>query len=217
MSDDQQKWQGFPEPLRDIFEGLWQEAASLHSNWDLYFDWFCDTEKIAVLNATVPSVFQLIEENLRASMTVSLGRLADPSKTGSKANLSLSRLVESLPDHCDDGLCRAAEQRLAEIKDLCGPIMKHRNRRVAHNDLATTINYHENPLPGIGQSRIVSALDEIAGLMNLLQLHFEDGETAYSHRIRRGKGKDLIFLLEQAMEYDRLKRDAELAKYGITK
>jgi len=218
MSNDRPRWQAFPKSLRDIFEGLWQEVASLHANWDLYFDLYCDLENIEILNASVPAVFQLIEENLRASMTVSFGRLTDPSCTGkTRDNLSLARLVESLPDHCDENFCRAAEQRLAAVKDKCTPMTTHRNRRVAHNDLATAINYHENPLPGIGQSRIIEALAMIANLMNMIELHFENGETAYSHGIQRGTGKDLVFLLEHAMEFDLVKRDAELAKYGIAK
>jgi len=104
MTDDQPRWREFPDSLQEIFEGLWQETVSLHAHWELYFDLYGDPKKIRILNATVPSVFQLIEENLRANMTVSFGRLTDPSKTGKKDNLSLARLVESLPAHCDDDL-----------------------------------------------------------------------------------------------------------------
>jgi len=217
MADDGKRWTDFPDELQDIFEGLWQEAARLHLNWKLYLDLFGDPGKTDVLNATVPSVFQLIEENLLASMTVSFGRLIDPSKTGKKDNLSLARLVESLPAHCDDVFTRSAEKRLAVIKAECEPISAHRNRRVAHNDLATAISYHDNPLPGIGRERISNALKMIADLMNSIQLHFENGETAYAHGIQRGTGKVLIYLLEQSLEYDRKQRGEELAKYGIAK
>ena len=208
MSEDEPRWHDFPESLQDIFEYLWQETVSLHIHWELYLDLYGDRKKVDVLNATVPSVFQLIEENLRANLTVSFGRLTDPSKTGKKDNLSLTQLVESLAAHCDDRFVRSAEQRLADIKSQCKPITAHRNRRVAHNDLATAINYNENPLPGIGQSRITEALKMIAALMNSVQMYFQNGETGYEHAIQRGTGKDLIFLLEQALEYGRQQRDA---------
>lgn len=217
MADDQPRWRDFPESLQEIFEGLWQEAASLHAHWELYLDLYGDPEKIDLLNATVPSVFQLIEESLRATMTVSFGRLTDPSKTGRKDNLSLARLVESLPAHCDDRFVHSAKQRLVDIQSHCEPITTHRNRRFAHNDLATAINYHENPLPGIGQSRITGALKMIAELMNSVEMYFQNCETAYGHGIQHGTGKDLIFLLERAMEYDRKQRNAEIAKYRTDK
>jgi hypothetical protein len=217
MTDDQPRWREFPDSLQEIFEGLWQETVSLHAHWELYLDLYGDPKKIRILNATVPSVFQLIEENLRANMIVSFGRLTDPSKTGKKDNLSLARLVESLPAHCDDDFVCSANQRLVDIQSQCEPITTHRNRRVAHNDLATAIHYHENPLPGIGQSRITEALKMIAELMNSVQMYFQNGETTYGHCIQRGTGKDLIFLLEQSIEYGRKQRDAEVAKYRTAK
>jgi hypothetical protein len=76
---DNQRWKTFPAPVRDIFEGLWQEVANLHAQWELYQDLFTNSDDIELINATVPTVFQLIEENLRASMTVAFGRLNDPS------------------------------------------------------------------------------------------------------------------------------------------
>lgn len=215
MTENEQRWLSFPNGLRDIFEGLWQEAVSLHAHWELYLDLFGDPDKIHLLNDTVPSVFQLIEENLCANITVSIGRLTDPSKTRKKDNLSLARLVESLHTHCKTEFANASEMRLAAIKAVCEPINAHRNRRVAHNDLETVINYHDNPLPGIGRDRIANALTMIADLMNSIQLHFEEGETAYDHGIQRGTGKDLIYLLEQALEYDHKQQAEELAKYGI--
>ncbi len=141
---DNQRWRTFPSPVRDIFEGLWQEVASLHAHWELYQDLFTNPDDIELINSTVPTVFQLIEENLRASMTLAFGRLTDPSAMGKKRlNLSLARLIETIEPHCDAPFYLKAQTILENIKMECKPITDTRNRRVAHNDLATSLNYRK--------------------------------------------------------------------------
>jgi len=203
MADDQTRWKDFPEPIQDIFEGLWQEVVSLHAQWKLYLDLYGDPEKIDLLNETVPSVFQVIEESVRTNMIVSFGRLTDASSTGKKSNLSLDRLVKLLSEQaiCEGGFVRSAEKQLLDIKAQCEPLTRHRNLRVAHKDLNTAINYHENPLPGIGKLQVVQALKSIGDLMNSVQMYFEKCDTKYGCGIQRGTGKDLICLIEQALEY----------------
>jgi hypothetical protein len=217
MTESDTKWPTFPAPLRNIFEALWQEVANLHAQWELYIDLFGDPEKIPILNDTVPAVFQLIEENLRANLSVSIGRITDPPQTGRNDNLSLSRLVQSLSNHGDDSFVTGINYQLDAIMDGAKSMRTHRNKRFAHNDLATSINYHKNPLPGISQPQITELLRLIANLMNSIQMNFENGTTSYDRGIQRGNGKDLIFLLEQAVEYDQMKRKSELAKYGLGK
>ncbi len=57
----------------------------------------------------------------------------------------------------------------------------------------------------------------IANLMNMIQLRFEDSETAYSHGIQLGTGKNLLEYLRQAVEHDRNKRAKEIANYTSAK
>jgi hypothetical protein len=130
-----------------------------------------------------------------------------------RLNLCLARLIETIEPHCDAPFYLKAQTILENIKMECGPITDTRNRRVAHNDLATSLNYKENPLPGIGRKRISHALMLIAKLMNMIQLRFEDSETAYSHGIQLGTGKNLLEYLRQAVEHDRNERAMEIAKY----
>ncbi len=209
-----QKWVRFPESLQDIFEGLWQEVASLHAQWELYQDLFTNADDIELINSTVPGVFQIIEENLRVSMTLAFGRLTDPIDHGKKRqNLSLARLVDTIKSHGETNLTLMTTQVFDQIRAECKPFSEHRNRKFAHNDLSTTVNYKENPLPGIGRNRIENALVLVARLMNLIQIHFEDGETAYAHGIQMGRGRDLLFCIRQSVELDRMRHEAEVARY----
>ena len=216
-SETEPMWPSLPSELRDLFAPLWQEVSRLHASWELYLDLFGDEEKIDVLNATVPSVFQIIEENLRESMTVSIGRLTDRAKTGNRTNLSLVRMIGLLPTYCDRDFSEEAARNMAAILAECEPLTLHRNRRVAHNDLATMLQYQKNPLPGIGRQRIMAVLEKIAALMNLVERRFCGNKTNYGHGIQLGTGADLLFLLEQALEYDRENLATERAKLRSTK
>lgn len=213
MSDTtSERWPEFPEALRALFDGVWQETVSLHAKWELYLDLFGDPNRISVLNDSAPAVFQLVEECLRNDMTISFGRLTDPAKTGNKDNLSLAQLVDSLTPSCNKSMSDQLLDRLETLRDHCKSITQWRNRRVAHNDLATFLHYHPDPLPNIGQAYITDALAMLASLVNVIQVHFADGQTCYTRGSYRGNGQQLIYLLEQAREHRKRKTQSALAR-----
>jgi hypothetical protein len=202
------EWPEFPEAIRHLFADLWQDVAWLHRKWQTYSDLFGAPEKFGVLNDTGRAFFQTVEEALRMDMIMSFGRLLDPPKSMGKDNLSIGHLIKELRNHCDASLQESLQQRLDELKEHCKPITKWRNRRVAHNDLATAMEYHPERLPHIGPSYVDQALAGLSDLMNSVQRQFQDGESCFQPHITHGGAKDVIFYLEQALEYVRLQRDA---------
>jgi hypothetical protein len=60
---------------------------------------------------------------------------------------------------------------------------------------------------------IDDALRMIQILMNSIQGEFDHSETAYEHIIQKGDGKDIIFYLEQAKEYQTYKYEIATGKY----
>jgi hypothetical protein len=198
---DAAKWTKFPASIRDAFEGVWQDVASIHFKWNLYLDLFGKPENIEVLNQTTPTVFHLIEESLRADMTMAFGRLLDPAEQGSNKNLSLQHLVQELRPHVDEAHFSKLEKQVQEIKAQCSGILKLRMKKYGHNDLRTALQYHENPLPSVKRSTVEKALALIGGFMNGLQQHFKEGTTVFTKGITRGTGEQLIGLLKRFLQY----------------
>src|SRR5262249_479295 len=168
--------------------------------WKLYTDLFGEPESIDVINQTVPSVFGIIEEVLRNDMTMSLGRLLDPPGTKPRENMSIPRLIANLVTHCEPLLAAEAERQLEAIRRHCEKTLVWRNKRVGHNDLHTALQYHENPLPNITKPYVEQALTLIRNLMNYLESHFDESETAYEFVVQRGTGKDLIYFLKTLLD-----------------
>lgn len=73
----------------------------------------------------------------------------------------------------------SVERNLKSLKDECQPFRDIRNRRIAHSDLGTALDYHPNPLPGVSRQMIETALGSFRILLNEIEKHFDDNETEY--------------------------------------
>jgi AbiU2 len=198
------KWVAFPAPVRHTFEDVWQAVALLHSTWKLYLDLFDTRETIQVLNATAPAAFQNIEVCVRTHMVMAFGRLIDPATQGKNENLSLERLAQVLKPHADLATSVRWEQQVTEIQSHCAPIGKWRDKRYAHTDRKTTLEYHANPLPGVSKADIDKALELLRNLLNDIQGHFANSETPFEHPLLNGTGADLLHFLRVALDHLRV-------------
>ena len=142
---------------------------------------------------------------------MSIGRITDPRESMKKDNLSLDRLIQSVAAHADDEFRAGLNERMKNVRKQCEPIMQWRNRNVGHNDLATALQYHPNPLPNINAGDIDDAIRVIAELMNEIQMRFENNYTHLGAPLVQGDGMDLIHTLNEAIEY-RLARRKSLTQ-----
>jgi AbiU2 len=162
-----------PEGIRDVFMWLCQEVAALQNKWSFYLELFSSEDNTALLSDVAGSFFQAVEESLRNDMTMAICRLSDPCRSDGKANLSLATLVRL----CND--LRDVDRLLTDFLDACAPVRRHRNKRVAHNDLRTRIEPRDDPLPGIGRSEVDRVLQLAGALLNAVYQHFADGELCF--------------------------------------
>src|SRR5262249_53865715 len=141
-----------PEDIRGVFLDLCQDVASLHAKWQLYLDLFHNKEDTAILSDLARGSFQLIEEALRSDMIMAICRLSDPVRSCGKDNLSIAVLEPRF------GSVPGFDTLLQQFLDECKPVQQYRNKRVGHNDLDTALNPRDNPLPGIGRSKVEAIL-----------------------------------------------------------
>ncbi len=184
-----------PQDVQPIFRDLCQDVASLHAKWRLYLDLYSDQVAIGLLNHTAMYSFQLIEESLRADLTMSISRLADPAQSCGRTNLSLRTLVEKLRD------LPGIEERRKEFDEIYAPLKKHRHRRVAHNDLQAALKPHANPLPNINKTQIDDIVAAAGRLLNHVYRAHVDGELSFQPLTISG-AKALLRALKQAKRMD---------------
>ena len=201
MAHNQRKRrEGLPEPIADIFQGLWQDVCRLHWQWAT-----CRTlygsgpERIDLLNSTAPDFFWLVERILLDAVLLSLARITDPVRTGGKENLSLNRLMESVPQN--EGAVFRAELAgiLEKVRGSCAAFREIRHRRLAHCDLPTALEYRPDPLPGLGRKAVEEALCAIRDFMNRVTAHYCDSTTWFEGAGSPDPASELVGFLETAL------------------
>ena len=197
----------FPEGSGELFYELWTNIAHLHLNWKNYRSLFgTSPERIELLNRAASSFFGLLDGILRHDVMLSIARLTDPPRSLGKDNASLARLIDTLTPFVDGALVNELQSKLKNLQAHCEPVRQIRNRILAHNDLATSLNYHPDPLPGISRAYIEEVLEKIRKLLGDIEEHFRGSRTSHQYVISANDGEALIFALESAREHQKCRR-----------
>lgn len=166
-------------------------------DWKLYQQLFDSEARVALLNNSGGHLFHVLQQSMLDRFLLGLSRLTDLAKTGKHANLSLAALVEEADRQ------PALQDRLAHQLGLLDKsvavIREHRNKRVAHGDLATLTD-PESALQGYKIADIESARNQVAEFLNSYELQFNDSQTAYDQCIlpMGHDGERLVRCLKEA-------------------
>lgn len=180
--------------LGPIYHALTNEVAWLHAKWNQYRQLYAHSaERVALLNDVAGHFFGIVQDVLFEDVLLHLARLTDPLQSIGKDNLSLQRLPEAVPNPAVAADVKAlVDAALA----ACESARAWRNRRLAHRDLALALATSSDPLPGISRAHVESALAAIRAVLNRLEAHYWDSETAYEHFITEGGEADsLVYCL----------------------
>jgi hypothetical protein len=168
-----------PHEIRELFESLCADLASLHAKYALHQELFQSGENTALLSQLARPFSQIIAESLRNDITMSICRLSDPSRTLGGDAVSLATLVstcEKIPK---------LEHLLTAFQSACGPVRRYRNRRLAHNDTRAIIVPRAELLPGIEGAEIDEILRLARHVLNAVSecftgeaLNFEPAQAA---------------------------------------
>jgi len=206
----------FPEEAGKLFHELWTNVAHLHLNWENYRSLFgTSPERIELLNWAAPSFFGLLDGILRHDVVLAITRLTDHAKSAGKATASLARLIDMLTPSMDAAQVAELRSELEDLRSYCEPLRQLRNRLIAHDDLATALHYHPEPLPGISRAYIEEVLEKIRQLLGDMEEHFRGSRTSHQHVISSpGNAESLIFALERAREHEECCREEFDQQYG---
>lgn len=208
----------FPEGTGELFYELLTNVAHLHLNWKNYRSLF-DTspERIELLNWVASSFFGLLDGILRHDVVLAIARLTDPPKSAGKDNASLARLIDMLKPFIDVALFNELQLKLKDLQIYCEPIRQLRNRLLAHDDLATALQYHADPLHGISRAYIEGILERIRELCGDIEERFRGSRTSHQYVFSSNDGESLIFALESALEHEKCRQKEFNQKYGINR
>ena len=193
----------FPPGAGELAYELWRSLAHVHMNWKDYRDLYgTSQETVDVLNWAAPMFFGLLDATLRHQVILAITRITDPPRSVGHDNASLSRLLEMLAPAADAKLLADWRSKLAGLQAYCEPLRSLRNRLLAHDDLATVLRYHPDPLPGTSREYLEGALERLRDLMGSIEQTYRGSHTSHQFVIYNRGAEDLVFVLKHARQHE---------------
>jgi hypothetical protein len=183
--------------LSDVYEQVHQEVIWLNTHWQMYEQLFGLEQNVNLFNQLCPFAGRVIQDALWDSILLHISRLCDPASSGKYENASLERLNKELCQR-DAEFGLSLNSNLGRIRDdFRSTISHHRDKRIAHSDLASRrANY--SLLPAFSRQQIRRLIADISGFMNQIQLYFWDSPTHYDFVAVRGGGESMVSCLKDS-------------------
>ncbi|MFC4308725.1 hypothetical protein ACFPN2_06495 [Steroidobacter flavus] len=202
---------GVPPDVAALWSELDYEVTWLHGRWQIYRQLFgTDEERVEILNRSAGTFAQVLQNVLLDDVQLGLAKLGDPAQTGRFKNLTVTALVKAISTN-EPGLEPMMTLNLSKYQDKCDKIRARRNKHIAHFDHETMVNRHAVPLTGPSREEIEMALFALRELMNAIQLHFNNSQTAYEIIILESDGDHLIAMLKRGIRYQQLVRSGAIS------
>ncbi len=207
----------FPPGAGALAHELWTNIGSVHLNWKNYRALFgTSAERIGLLNWAAPSFFAHLDGILRHDVFMAIARLTDPPETSRHPNASLRTLLNNLRASLDPAIFAEMDRSLSELKGYCKPIRDVRDRHIAHDDLATALKYHSEPLAGISRAFVEGALLRIREWFGAIETQYRGSPTAHEYVLSTGDGEYLMSIFASAQAHAREHEIQERAKWTGT-
>lgn len=190
----------------------------MHGRWIIYRQLYgTSQEHIDILNRSASTFFNVIQKTMLHDVQLSLSKLGDPAGSGKRKNLTLAALVLELEDTGENLVVSKLVPLLKNFDDACKNLRHRRNKWIAHFDLETMLQSKVKPLEGPSRAEIETALAALRDVMNCVELHYTESQTAYEHFIMNNDGEYLISTLKQGLRYRELVKEKVIAHDDLRK
>jgi hypothetical protein len=208
----------FPAAIHDLWITIKAEVVWLHGRWIIYRQLYgTSQEHIDILNRSASTFFNVIQKTMLHDVQLSLSKLGDPAGSGKRKNLTLAALVLELEDTGENLVVSKLVPLLKNFDDACKNLRHRRNKWIAHFDLETMLQSKVKPLEGPSRAEIETALAALRDVMNCVELHYTESQTAYEHFIMNNDGEYLISTLKQGLRYRELVKEKVIAHDDLRK
>ena len=154
-----------------IFHKIYDLAVETSATFELFLSLFGNSENIELINRTTPGVFAHLHNALLDSVILKLTKLTERAKTKGSKNLSIDYLIKLLENE-ESPIISQLKNPKKKIDSILTELRKIRNKRIAHNNLAT---YQGDLHKIINNKDINSALEELNDFFNIISMHYMNG------------------------------------------
>jgi hypothetical protein len=194
-----------PEEIRRLYVELCEDACSLRHKWEFYLELFGKPENAFLLANLTRASFYVLRELLGDGITMAICRIDDIAQMGRFKNLT----IHTLKEKC--GSIPGISELCDRLHVACEPFRRHRDKRIGHTDLETTLAPQENPLPVINQSQVEAVLSAIEQIMRAVHAQYSDAEIYTFSPFHVGGAKDLMYWLKKGWDH----HQEEMDRFGV--
>lgn len=196
--------------LKAAFEQAQEELTHLHYRWIMYVQIFgTNSHRIDLINKTASNFLSEFQWLVIDNMVLSLSKFTDPAKMRGNSNLSFPYIVKEIEKNDKNNISEELKETLGNLNESVEHFRQIRNKRIAHNDLAVSLESKNSPLPGVSRADINKALKLAGNFLNKIQLAYFNGTTAYEMTILplKNDGRSLLIRLQKSLSYDKLEKE----------
>jgi hypothetical protein len=154
-----------------------------------------------LLSQTGAVFFALTRDALITDALLTLGRLLDKPQQGRSNNLCLEYLLDSIRARNDNDLASELEAVLRDARRSEDKARKHRNKRIAHNDLLTNLDDAGSPLPNATVGEMNELLESTQVFLNKIDMYYCKNHNLFSGQVLNGDADTMIGFLADGMRY----------------
>jgi uncharacterized protein (DUF2267 family) len=204
----------FPGAIQDLWSTLKSEVVWLHGRWIVYRQLYgTSSERVDLLNRSASTFFYILQMTLLHDVQLSLSKISDPAGSGSRRNMTLDAFVEQLEDAGQASVAAEIKPLVAAYHASCVKLRQRRNKSIAHYDLNTMLTAKVTPIEGPSRAEIETALEALRKVMNHVELHYTQSQTAYEHFIMTHDGDQVIEVLKRGLRYGEMVQEG-LIEFG---
>ena len=172
------------------FDLVERELLLVRVKWQQFEALFGTEENVNLVNQVASGFFRLVQDMFLDNVILSLTRLLDPPRSTGKDNLTIERLIASLPASVAPTVVAAVTADLEDIRSVAGGLTIIRNKLLAHNSLDEKQSGAATLYSGVTRNLITSVIDRLGALVNRLRQELNEltmlyEVTVYPHGAER--------------------------------
>jgi len=192
-----------PAEIREVFPYLYGEACELRTSWTVYEHLFMANEvRTKLLSEVLGPFLGRFQNLLQDEMFIAIGRMTDPD-TRAQKNLTFWSLVEG----CEKWNPEVGGELRTRVKALAADakgIRQHRHKRLAHYDMAVSLEV--SSLPKVTLGRIRCVIEEMQALVNFVSTRAGFGTIIFESLDNPGLTWNAELAVYKSRAYDALEQ-----------
>jgi hypothetical protein len=198
----------YPRSIADLAHQLWNDICFLNLSVSAYLQLYSSQQTVEILNSSAPRFFACLQNWLRLTISLEIGRLTDAVQSGTRSNASFAGFAKLLREAGETAAADMLEEDLKALKKALQKILTIRHRTQAHADLKPILR-EDSPVPEVPRNELETLVDAIGNTYSRIDARFRRTQSHF-RGMDMFTGVDVLTTLLERGALSLNKRNSEL-------